>query len=116
MTYKQITRSAGALIEYAERYSAACRESSRVPNIAGFFRFYKLTFRDYDRLRRENADFFATLQLFFIDEALNSAAPAQTQNLLMKEQLLPFASEAAHSVTQGGLTILFEHDILADGE
>lgn len=109
------------LPELAEQYVLQLRnganERRELPNLAGFYRFYGFDGSDAERLKRECPDGFSSLCFILEDEALNSDISASVLSVYLKKRLGFETSEGSaveHASDQ--LRLIFEHDILTDGE
>ncbi len=112
------------LSELAEKYILACREDKdfgkqgRFPNIAGFCRFFGFPGDSLDKIKREYPDSYSALCLIFEDEALNSDVSASVLSAYLKKRL-GYSEEKEKtdsSLSFEQLKLVFEHDIVADGE
>ncbi len=107
----------GALIGMAEDYIAFCAENRRLPNLAGFCRHAELGGSAPERLRREFPASYSELCLIFEDEALNADIPASILTVYLKKRLnYDDRAEDPSACEVGQLKLVFEHDVLKDGE
>ncbi len=107
----------GVLSELADRYIAYCEENKRLPNLAGFCRHAELGGSAVERLRREFPESYAELCLILEDEALNADIPASVLTAYLKKRLGYDDRDAEPTPCEvGQLKLIFEHDILEDGE
>ncbi len=113
-----IACSLGILPELAERYIEECRSSGRLlPNLAGFCRHCGFEGHAPERLRRDYPESYAELCLIFEDEALNSKVSASVLSAYLKRRLGYDGAEVEQSPCElGPLKLIFEHDVLTDGE
>lgn len=107
----------GGFTELAEEYARYCKENeSRIPNMAGFFRRLGFGARELDYFKGEHRDEYRTVLMIFEDEAINSTRPPSLVSSYMKQY---FKSDAESDVNEsqcGPITLVFDHDIDADGE
>ena len=105
----------GAPEELAEQYISFClsSEPARLPNMAGFFRWMRLSASARDRFKTDHPEEYMTIIMFFEDEALNSPLPPSIVSAYMKQY---FSIEEHPAENNDGITLIFEHDILHDGE
>ncbi len=107
----------GALTELAERYIEFCAEKERMPNLAGFCRHARLGGKAVERLRRDFPEHYSELCLIFEDEALNADIPASILTAYLKKRLnYDDRAEESPPCEVGTLKLIFEHDVLKDGE
>lgn len=127
----------GELIRLAEQYVNSCnmRESDekeekksetkkekkrggRFPNVAGFCRYIGIGGSEYARLSKKYPEEFEKLTCILEDEALNSEISPTLLGAYLKRRLGYDESTRSpkNDVDVGQLKLIFEHDILADGE
>ncbi len=117
----------GRLLELAEKYVAECYESSavnegkkskgRFPNLAGFCRRLGIGTAQIKLLRSEYPEQYGALLSLFEDEALNSSQSATILTAYMKEHLdFGEKKEGGATLPLGDIKLIFEHDILEDGQ
>ncbi len=107
----------GVLVELAERYIDFCAQNKRLPNLAGFCRHAELGGSAVERLRREFPESYSELCLILEDEALNADVPASVLTAYLKKRLnYDDRAEGSTPCEVGQLKLIFEHDILKDGE
>ena len=114
------------LPDLAERYILSCREEDngqkkhpRFPNIAGFCRFFGISSEKLDYMKEKYPDSYSALCLIFEDEAFNAEISTTVLSAYLKKRLGYGERESApdSSVNVAGpLKLIFEHDILSDGE
>ena len=89
--------------------------NSRFPNVAGFCRYFGIGESEYETLERTYPEDFDRLRAIFEDEALNSElSPTLVSAYLKKRFGYDRSKESEEKATQ--LSIVFEHDVLGDGE
>ena len=112
----EISKS-GGFTELAEEYAKYCKDhESRIPNMAGFFRRLGFGARELDHFKSEHKDVYRTVLMIFEDEAINSTRPPSLVSAYMKQY---FRSDTDSDVSEsqcGPITLVFDHDIDADGE
>ncbi len=117
----------GKLLELAEEYAAECYEGCaqsdgkkarrRFPNLAGFCRRLGIGTEQIKLLRSEYPEQYGALLSLLEDEALNSSQSATVLTAYMKEHLdFGEKKEGGASFMSGDIKLVFEHDILEDGE
>ncbi len=108
----------GILPELAESYVEHCRTSGRLlPNLAGFCRHCGFDGHAPERLRRDYPEHYAELCLILEDEALNSKVSASVLSVYLKRRLGYGDPEPETAPCEvGQLKLIFEHDIITDGE
>lgn len=121
-----------ALICLADKYVASCntekeetgetkqkrKAAARFPNVAGFCRFFGIGQTEYLRLSKKYPEEFEKLFCVLEDEALNSEISPTLLGAYLKRRLGYDEAKAPpkSDVDVGQLRLIFEHDILADGE
>lgn len=114
------------LSDFAERYILSCRAASseakkhsRFPNIAGFCRFCGIGSDQLNKLKEKYPNSYSALCLILEDEALNAEIPASILSAYLKKRLGYGDTEgksAELTTDEGQIKLIFEHDILSDGE
>ena len=114
------------LPDLAERYILSCRDGEdsqkkhrRFPNVAGFCRFFGISSDQLDYMKEKYPDSYSALCLIFEDEAFNAEISTTVLSAYLKKRLGYGERESApdSSVNVAGpLKLIFEHDILSDGE
>ena len=93
------------------------RPTGRFPNLAGFCRRCGFEGNATERLRRDYPESYAELCLIFEDEALNSKVSASVLSAYLKRRLGYDGNEVEPPPCElGQLKLIFEHDVLTDGE
>lgn len=102
----------------AEQYITFCLSSDppRLPNMAGFFRWMKLSAEARDHFKTAYPEIYRTVKMIFEDEALNSPLPPSIVSAYMKQLFSDDDGESVTNEESTGLTLFFEHDIEHDGE
>ena len=113
------------LSDLAEKYIFSCRETvdskknGRFPNLAGFCRFFGFSGEILEKITSDYPDSYSTLCMIFEDEALNSDVSASVLTAYLKKRL-GYSEEKegkkASSLEFDQLKLVFEHDIVSDGE
>ena len=114
------------LPDLAERYILSCREEDegkkkhrRFPNVAGFCRFFGINSDQLDYMKEKYPDSYSALCLIFEDEAFNAEISTTVLSAYLKKRLGYSERESAPDSTvnvPGPLKLIFEHDIMSDGE
>ncbi len=117
----------GELLRFAEKYVASCHASDdedgggharggRLPNIAGLARLLGVGVADISALEGRHPEQYRALLALMEDEALNSDKSSTLINTYFKERLRLGTAQADESSSDAALTVVFEHDVLSDGE
>ena len=117
------------LLHLAERYILDCHggaENSgveRFPNVAGFCRFIGISQRRYEEFSVLYPEEIGIIEATFEDEALNSEKISVSLLSLYLKSRLGYSesrreklSAERSSASSGGVSVVFEHDIMRDGE
>lgn len=111
----------------AEEYISFCKSavederksskktSGRFPNIAGFCRHFRIGASEYECLALKYPAEFEKLGVMFEDEALNSDVSPTILSAYMKKRL-GYDRESEREISDGQLKIVFDHNIMEDGE
>ena len=93
-------------------------QSFRFPNIAGFCRYFGIGRSRYERLSKKYPEEFEKLLAVFEDEALNSQISPSLLTAYLKKRLGygDTADAEKSEVDTGQLKLIFDHDLLSDGE
>ena len=93
-------------------------KQKKFPNIASFCRYYGIGNGRYEKLSREYPEEFGLVRAALEDEALNSELSPTLIAAYLKRRLGYDGQTETESNTTGcgSLEVVFEHDILADGE
>ena len=121
----------GTLDKLIEEYLSSCTETCdageasgkkcskklrrRFPNVAGFCRYFHIGDVEYERLCAKYPEDFARLKLVFEDEALNSEISPTILSAYLKKRL-GYEKSSGGEIYDGQLKVVFDHDILGDGE
>ena len=126
----------GTLITLAEQYINSCnsdedndkeekngakkqkKKNGRFTNFAGFCRYVGIGDTEYAKLSKKYPEEFEKLACVLEDEALNSEISPSLLGVYLKKRLGYDDSAKAqkNDVDMGQLKLIFEHDIIADGE
>lgn len=104
----------GELFEYVEKYLEKCAGGEKFPNVAGFCRFCGVGQGELNELEKIYPKEYDALCSVFEDEALNSDIAVSLVGAYMKKRLGYGDEKRAESSSPP--EIIFEHDILRDGE
>lgn len=93
-------------------------KATKFPNVAGFCRYLGIGQQKYELLSKKYPEEFEKLSAIFEDEALNSEISASVLTAYMKKRLGYNDTEKSEKseVDTGQIRLIFDHDILADGE
>ena len=115
------------LDELAEEYIAFCKSTQdaekksskkstgRFPNVAGFCRYFRIGASEYECLAQKHPAEFEKLYATLEDEALNSDVSPTILSAYMKKRL-GYDRESEREISDGQLKIVFDHNIMEDGE
>ncbi len=103
----------GSTLRLAAEYIKCNSGRSQLPNIAGFCRSLGVSVGEFEGLRRSHPDVYGTLCAVFEDEALNSDVPASVLTLYMRGRL---DYSEKRDADDAPVTVVFQHDVLNDGE
>lgn len=117
----------GRLLRLAEEYVGECygsaaagdgkKQRTRFPNLAGFCRKLGIGTSSMKLLKNEYPEQYGALLSLFEDEALNSSQSPTIITAYMKEHLeFGEKKEGSTTLPLGDIKLVFEHDILEDGE
>ena len=111
----------------AEEYIAFCKSAvdgekkaskksaGRFPNVAGFCRYFRIGASEYECLAKKHPAEFEKLYATLEDEALNSDVSPTILSAYMKKRL-GYDRESEREISDGQLKIVFDHNIMEDGE
>ena len=117
----------GCLDALAEEYISFCKRAAdgekkpskksggRFPNVAGFCRYFRIGASEYECLAKKHPAEFEKLYAAFEDEALNSDVSPTVLSAYMKKRL-GYDRENDREISDGQLKIVFDHNIMEDGE
>ena len=94
------------------------KKGSRFPNVAGFCRYFGIGQGKFDRLAKKYPDEFEKVSAALEDEALNAEISPSLLGVYLKRRLgyTDSAESEKSDVEVGQLKLVFEHDIISDGE
>lgn len=94
------------------------KSAARFPNVAGFCRYFGIGQGKYERLAKRYPDEFEKLSAVFEDEALNAQISPSLLTAYLKRRLgySDTAPDTRSDVDVGQLRVVFDHDIMSDGE
>ena len=111
----------------AEKYVEFCKITSdgekksskksggKFPNVAGFCRYFRIGTSEYECLAQKYPAEFEKLTAMFEDEALKSDISPTILSAYMKKRL-GYDRDSDREITDGQLKIVFDHNIMEDGE
>ena len=123
----------GLMGQLAEEYITSCHTmpknptvaegsskkiESKFPNVAGFCRYLGISREKYERMSKKYPEEFGELEAILEDEALNSDVSASVLTAYLKKRL-GYSDSIKPEKTEleaGQMRLVFEHDIIADGE
>ena len=113
----ELAADGGFMILCEEYVNHCAAKDGRLPNMAGFFRWLRFDAAALDHLKREHGVVYRTLLMTFEDEAINS----QRSPSLISAYLKQYFKEGDRDEEQrespcGPITLVFDHDVNADGE
>ena len=122
----------GLIGQLAEEYITSClfekqngegetsskKKTTRFPNVAGFCRYLGISRDKYERISKKYPEEFGELEAILEDEALNSDVSASVLTAYLKKRLGYTEGEKKEKteLETGQIRLIFEHDILSDGE
>ena len=122
----------GLIGQLAEEYINSChterangegeapqkKKTVKFPNVAGFCRYLGISREKYERISKKYPEEFGELEAILEDEALNSDISASVLTAYLKKRLGYTDNEKKENteLETGQLRLVFEHDILSDGE
>ena len=98
----------------AEKRSAK-KNKNRFPNVAGFCRYFNIGSKEYEALAAKYPNEFDRLYAIFEDEAFNSDVSPTLLSAYLKKRL-GYEKREGSEIFDGQLKVLFDHDIMEDGE
>ena len=104
--------------ESATKKKKTSETASRFPNVAGFCRYLGIGHQKYERLSKKYPEEFEKLSAILEDEALNSSISASVLTAYLKKRLGYSDTEKREEseIETGQIRLIFEHDILSDGQ
>ena len=123
----------GRICQIAEEYITSCKaceksdvsegasskkKTAKFPNLAGFCRDLGISRERYERLSKKYPEEFGKLEAILEDEALNSDISASVLTTYLKLRLGYNDTEKSEKteLDTGQMRLVFEHDLLSDGE
>ena len=106
------------ICENSSKKRKSAQKSTIFPNVAGFCRYFGIGAQKYERLSKKYPEEFEKLSAIFEDEALNSEISASLLTAYLKKRLGYGENEKTEKseVETGQIRLIFDHDILSDGE
>ena len=98
----------------AEKKTAK-KNKNRFPNVAGFCRYFNIGGKEYDALAAKYPKEFDKLYAIFEDEAFNSDISPTLLSAYLKKRL-GYEKKDGSEIYEGQLKVVFDHDIMEDGE
>ena len=102
-------------LEEASAKKCSKRLKRRFPNVAGFCRYFHIGDAEYERLCAKYKAEFERVRLVFEDEALNSEISPTIISAYLKKRL-GYEKSSGGEIYDGQLKVVFDHDIIGDGE
>ena len=101
-----------------EGETSSKKKTARFPNVAGFCRYLGISRDKYERISKKYPEEFGELEAILEDEALNSDVSASVLTAYLKKRLGYTDNEKKEKteLESGQMRLVFEHDILSDGE
>ncbi len=91
-------------------------DEERFPNVAGFCRYMGISTRKYNEISAICPEETGQISAAFEDEALNSDKPAAIIGAYLKARLGWADAKADKNSSGDEVKVVFEHDVLSDGE
>ena len=106
--------SAGEYTGGADK-KALKKTKNRFPNVAGFCRYFGIGHNEYESLEAKYPAEFDKLRAVFEDEAFNSDVSPTLLSAYLKKRL-GYEKKEGSEIFDGELKVVFDHDIMEDGE
>lgn len=98
-------------------YIDYCADKERIPNLAGFCRYFGGSMGDILRLRESSPSLYGEICAALEDEAINSKMSSSVLSVYLKQRLGYVGERPPEREEEGtGVRLVFEHDPYADGE
>lgn len=98
-------------------YIDYCADKERIPNLAGFCRYFGGSMGDILRLRESRPSLYGEICAALEDEAINSKMSSSVLSVYLKQRLGYVGERPPERDEEGtGVRLVFEHDPYADGE
>jgi hypothetical protein len=98
-------------------YIDYCAAKEKIPNLAGFCRYFGGSMSDVLRLRESRPALYGELCAALEDEAINSKMSSSVLAVYLKQRLGYVGDKLPEKeVDVSGVRLVFEHDPYADGE
>lgn len=98
-------------------YIDYCTAEDKIPNIAGFCRYFGGGMNDIVALRDEHPSLYGEICTALEDEAINSKMSSSVLSVYLKQRLGYLPDKAPERDEESaGVRLVFEHDPYADGE
>ncbi len=104
----------GSALRLAADYIEVSLGRDTLPNIAGFCRSLGVGVSEFEGLRRSHPDVHGILLAAFEDVALNADVPASILSLYLRGRL--DYNDRARVADDSPAAVIFEHDVMRDGE
>ena len=91
------------------------KQRGRFPNVAGLCRYLGIGDSDFERLRKKYPREVERACAILEDEALNSDVSPTVISAYFKRRL-GYDKQGGGEICDGGLRVIFDHDIIEDGE
>lgn len=98
-------------------YIDFCNSDGKIPNLAGFCRYFGGGIEDILRLREERSELYGALCASLEDEAINSNMSSSVLSVYLKQRLGYLGEKSTEKEQEAaGVHLVFNHDPFADGE
>lgn len=97
-------------------YIDYCATKEKIPNLAGFCRYFGGSMGDILSLRERRPALYGELCAALEDEAINSKMSSSVLSVYLKQRLGYVGDKPPDKEDVSGVRLVFEHDPYADGE
>lgn len=115
VSYCQRVSEESECVESEKRTAKKTKNKSRFPNVAGFCRYFNIGNREYEALASKYPCEFDKLYAILEDEAFNSDVSPTLLSAYLKKRL-GYEKKEGSEIIDGQLKVIFDHDIMEDGE
>ena len=98
-------------------YIDYCADNEKIPNLAGFCRYFGGSMGDILRLRESRPSLYGEICAALEDEAINSNMSSSVLSVYLKQRLGYLGEKSTEKEQEAaGVHLVFNHDPFADGE
>ena len=107
----------GELSHLFASYIDYCADNEKIPNLAGFCRYFGGSMSDIASLRESRPSLYGEICAALEDEAINSKMSSSVLSVYLKQRLGYVGERPPERDDEGAcVRLVFEHDPYADGE